>query len=159
MIESEEHAQNRGAKVRAYLEGGSTWTKDHFTKSKDALAKLSLTAKDCDLLCTAANGLPEKDEREVGWLRKLFLSDECEAPTIMASRTFIGETFGAGGAFDVATAIALFEHAKQGFVIPNPSVPGAGYFAPAKEEYNRALLSNLTQDDEASLLVFSRPTS
>ena len=159
VIESEEHAQNRGAKVKALLEGGSTWTKEHFEKSKEALAKLSVTAKDCDLLCSSANGLPEKDEREASWLRKLFVSDEGEAPTLMASRSFIGETFGAGGAFDVATAIALFEQAEQGFVVPNPSVPSAGYFAPAKDRYNRALLSNLSQDDEASLLVLSRPTA
>ena len=159
VIESEEHAQNRGAKVRAYLEGGSIWTNEHFANSKEALAQLALTARDCDLLCSAANGLPEKDEREVSWLRKLFLSDESEAPTIMASRSFIGETFGAGGAFDVATAIALFEEPKQGFIVPSPSVPGAGYFAPGKEEYSRALLSNLTQDDEASLLVISHPTA
>ncbi len=159
VLEAEKHAKDRGATVKAWLEGGSTWTRAHLEKSKKALERLSLSAKDCDLLCSSANGSADKDERETSWLRKLFLSAEGEPPALVASRAFTGETFGAGGTFDLATAVALFEEAECGFEIPNPSVAGAGYFASGKQNYNRALLSNLTKDDEASLLVISRPTS
>ena len=159
ILESERHATKRGAKVRAWFEGGSTWTRNHAIESKKALDELSLKASDCSLICSSANGLPEKDEREASWLRKLYQSEDGQPPSLVASRATTGETFGAGGAFDAVTAIALFENAELGFEVPNPSVPGAGYFVTQNREHSRAMLTKLTNDDEASLIVISRPAS
>lgn len=153
VLESEEHAQKRAAQINAWLEGGSVWSDNHFAKGKETLKNLDCKPSDFSHVCLSANGIADKDERESSWLRKLFLEAEVAPPAIIIPRQSTGDTFGANGAFNLVSAVAHFAGVPIKVDVPNPSVPGAGYFQTEREDKGKVLLSNLTASDEAALLV------
>jgi len=73
-----------------------------------ALDDAGLTPRDVDAVCCARSGLHRIDEEELVALDMLF--SETDVP-VVAPKAVFGETFGAGGALGMATALAWFDGA------------------------------------------------
>ncbi|WP_434599909.1 beta-ketoacyl-ACP synthase II [Streptomyces sp. A5-4] len=142
VLESEEHAQHRGARVHAELAGyGATTDAYHVTAphpeglpaqraARQALADAGVTPADVGYINAHGTSTPKNDTTEVKVIRSVF-GDRAEAIPISSIKSMTGHMLGAAGAVE---AIAAMEAIKTGQVPPtincdDPEDPGLNFVA------------------------------
>lgn len=125
VLESEEHAKKRGAKILAYLSGyGNACDAFHQTASSDngegaylameeALAMANLKPEDIHYVNAHGTGTPNNDQSEGVALKRVF--GEC-MPLVSSTKSFTGHTTSASGGIE--TVISLIAM-NEGFVPAN----------------------------------------
>ena len=115
VIESLEHARDRGAHVMVEILGGGSASaardgngqlllEDAVRRSvRTALASLPTATAGVDYVCAHANGSPAQDTLEAQ-----AIASECSSarPAVSSIKSLIGETWGASGALQVSAAAA-----------------------------------------------------
>ncbi|CEP77844.1 MAG: beta-ketoacyl-ACP synthase II [Defluviitoga tunisiensis] len=121
ILESEEHAKARGAKIYGYIEGfGMTGDAYHISQSepngegaaraiKRALEMANLNPSDIDLVNCHATSTPVGDTSEIRALKSIF-GQQISRPFIQSTKTLLGHTLGAAGAIELIAAILETQH-------------------------------------------------
>ena len=121
ILESEEHAKARGAKIYGYIEGfGMTGDAYHISQSepngegaaraiKRALEMAHLDPTDIDLVNCHATSTPVGDTSEIRALKSIF-GQQISRPFIQSTKTLLGHTLGAAGAIELIAAILETQH-------------------------------------------------
>jgi 3-oxoacyl-[acyl-carrier-protein] synthase II len=116
MIEDEEHAQRRGARIYAEVKGIGNYFDAHKMgkyepeakglkeSMKKAMSNYGLTFSDIDYISASANSLPDQDRLETKAIRDVFGKHAYNMP-VSSIKSMIGETFSAGGILQIAAAI------------------------------------------------------
>lgn len=128
VLEDEETARGRGAKVRAVVAGhASTFTGTNgWDRSREglaraiegALAEAGCSAADVDVVFADALGVPAADRAEALALADA-LGPRAVTVPVTAPKTGFGRAYCAAGALDAVTAVLALEH---GVVPPTPNV-------------------------------------
>jgi len=133
VLEAEEHAKKRGAKIYGYIEGfGMTGDAYHISATeptgegaskaiKSALEDAGVSIDDIDVINCHATSTPVGDKSEVLAIKKIF-GDDIKKPFIQSTKTLIGHSLGAAGAIEL---IALLLELENGFIhgMPNLEEP------------------------------------
>lgn len=121
ILESEEHAKKRGAKIYGYIDGiGMSGDAYHISATeptgegaadsiKMALKDAMIDAGDVDLINCHATSTPVGDASEVQAIKKIF-NDKVEKPYIQSTKALIGHTLGAAGAIELIALLLEFEN-------------------------------------------------
>jgi len=122
ILESEEHAKKRGAKIYGYIEGfGMTGDAYHISATEPtgegaanaiemALKDAKISAEDVDLINCHATSTPVGDESEVRAIKRVF-KDKATKPYIQSTKALIGHALGAAGAIELIALLLEFEGA------------------------------------------------
>ncbi len=126
VVEDEEYALQRGADIYARVNG----TGNHFDtyrpgrynpdahglkeSIRDAVRNSELSGPDIDYISASANSVQEQDRLETGAIKDVFGSYAYNIP-VSSVKSMIGETFSAGGMFQVAASIGSM---YRGFIPP-----------------------------------------
>ena len=95
-----------------------------------ALREAAVYASEVDMVCTARSGLEETDDPETVAIDAVF----GKSIAVAAPKALTGETFGAGGAFAMAHALAAFEHDRASCAMVN----AVGYYGNVSSVLMRA---------------------
>jgi 3-oxoacyl-[acyl-carrier-protein] synthase II len=116
MIEDEEFARNRNAHIYAEVKGiGNCFDAYKMGKyqpkaiglkesMKKAIQYSKVNVKDIDHINASANSVPEQDRLETKAIKDVFASSAYNIP-VSSIKSMIGETFSAGGLFQIAASI------------------------------------------------------
>jgi 3-oxoacyl-[acyl-carrier-protein] synthase II len=120
VLESEEHAKKRGAKIYGYVDGfGMTGDSYHISKSdpegngaaramKQTLEMANISPEQVDVVSCHATSTPVGDFSEVLALRKV-LGESLKNVTIQATKSLIGHGLGAAGVIELIGSLVLAE--------------------------------------------------
>ncbi|SJN23862.1 3-oxoacyl-[acyl-carrier-protein] synthase, KASII [Microbacterium esteraromaticum] len=138
VLETEEHAQARGAKIYAYLVGGGVTADSHHITGNDpeglgaaraveqALAQAGATADDVSHINAHATSTPVGDPNEYVALKRVF-GDRIDAIPVSATKASTGHLLGGTGALEaVYTILALRDRIAPptiNMTEPDPAVP------------------------------------
>ncbi|HYE15354.1 MAG TPA: beta-ketoacyl-[acyl-carrier-protein] synthase family protein [Pyrinomonadaceae bacterium] len=173
MLEDEESARGRGARVLAEVRGhAAAFDPSRGTGEEDsigavtramrlALEDAAVSADEVDCLSASANGSVSGDRREALAAARVFGARASELP-VTAIKSALGEALGASGALQ---AVAALESIREGVV------PGARNFeraeggfplgsvgpAPRAVNVRNALVNSIGFDGHCCALVMSRP--
>lgn len=125
-------ARARGARVRAQIVGYGTAFEPPESEAlivnaseraiasavRSALADGRVEAKDVDCVCASVGGIPQIDGPELAALERVLPGVAVAAPKMLT-----GETFGAGGAFGIAAALAWMDGVPPGPLLRGSSAP------------------------------------
>jgi 3-oxoacyl-[acyl-carrier-protein] synthase II len=126
VIEDEQHAEERGAKIYARVNGiGDCFEafkigKYHpeaegLKKSiKEAMRNSELNVSEIDYISASANSVPEQDRLETRAIKDVFGRYAYNIP-VSSIKSMTGETFSAGGLFQIAASIGSM---YKGFIPP-----------------------------------------
>ena len=126
VIEDEEHALDRGAHIYARVNGigncfdGFKMGKYHPEAAglkesmKEAMRNSELDVSEIDYISASANSVPEQDRLETKAIKDVYGKYAYNIP-VSSIKSMIGETFSAGGLFQIATAIGSM---YEGFIPP-----------------------------------------
>ncbi|MBL5980779.1 3-oxoacyl-ACP synthase [Petrotoga sp. 8T1HF07.NaAc.6.1] len=155
VLESEEHAKARGAKIYGYIAGyGMTGDAYHISQSdpqgegaaraiKNALKMAELDPSKVDLINCHATSTPVGDNSEVKAIKKIF-GEFADKPYLQSTKTLIGHTLGAAGAIElIASIIESHNHFVHG--MPNLEEPD--------EEMKTLNIPRETQDAEVNVIL------
>lgn len=116
VLESEEHAKARGAKIYGYIAGyGMTGDAYHISQTdpqgtgaaraiKNALDMAKIDPSEVDLINCHATSTPVGDESEVRAIRNVF-GKNATNPIMQSTKTLIGHSLGAAGAVELIASI------------------------------------------------------
>lgn len=116
VLESEEHAKARGAKIYGYIAGyGMTGDAYHISQTdpqgtgaaraiKNALDMAKIDPSEVDLINCHATSTPVGDESEVRAIRNVF-GKKATNPIMQSTKTLIGHSLGAAGAVELIASI------------------------------------------------------
>jgi 3-oxoacyl-[acyl-carrier-protein] synthase II len=173
VLEDEEFARGRQARVRGVLRGHSigfdrSRGKD-LEESAGALARCirqslsdaGMSPADIALLSASAGGSPAADRAEASAV-KMALGERCATLPVMAIKSQIGETAGAGGALQTIAAleaasagaipgVAGFEQADEGFPLEKVSASGGPVSG------KNVLVTSMGLDGNCCALIASLP--
>jgi 3-oxoacyl-[acyl-carrier-protein] synthase II len=122
VIEDEESAQQRNAKIYAEINGISNYF-DAFKMGKydpeanglkEAMRNSELGVSDIDYISASANSVQEQDRLETKAIKDVFGRYAYNMP-VSSVKSMIGDTFSAGGLFQIAGAIGSM---YEGFIPP-----------------------------------------
>lgn len=133
ILEAEEHAKKRGAKIYGYIEGfGMTGDAYHISATEPtgegaskaiekALEDAGISVDDVEVINCHATSTPVGDKSEVLAIKKIF-GDKIKKPFIQSTKALIGHSLGAAGAIEL---IALLLELENGFIhgMPNLEEP------------------------------------
>jgi len=155
VLESEEHAKARGAKIYGYIAGyGMTGDAYHISQSdpegegaaraiKNALKMAELDPSKVDLINCHATSTPVGDNSEVKAIKKIF-GEFADKPYLQSTKTLIGHTLGAAGAIElIALVIESHNHFVHG--MPNLEEPD--------EEMKTLNIPRKTQDAKVDVIL------
>lgn len=123
ILETEEHAQNRGAEIFAYLKGWSANCdagnitapiKDGSKCSQlidDCLKNSGVNHQDIDYISLHGTGTPANDETEKNAIHRSF-GENWQKPYVSSIKSIIGHTFGAAGSIEAVVSVMALEHQK-----------------------------------------------
>jgi len=126
MIEDVEHALERGATIYAHVNGiGNCFDAYRMGKYhpevtglknsiKEAMSNSELGVSDIDYISASANSVPEQDRLETKAIKDVYGSYAYNIP-VSSIKSMIGETFSAGGLFQIAASIGSM---YKGFIPP-----------------------------------------
>jgi 3-oxoacyl-[acyl-carrier-protein] synthase II len=126
IIEDEEYARERGAKIYAEVNGIGNYFDAYRTGKYDPDAKglkasikagiknSELGISDIDYISASANSVSDQDRLETKAIKDVFGRYAYNIP-VSSIKSMIGETFSAGGLFQIAAAIGSMYH---GFIPP-----------------------------------------
>ncbi len=126
LIEDEEHAKKRNANIYAEVNGiGNFFDAYRMGKYdpeasglkdsiKEAIKSSKLGVDEIDYISASANSVPEQDRLETKVIKNVFGKYAYNIP-VCAIKSMIGETFSAGGLFQIAGAIGSM---YKGFIPP-----------------------------------------
>ncbi len=126
VIEDEEYARERGANIYAVVNGIGNYfdafkigkydpnAKGLKESIKEAIKNSGLGVSDIDYISASANSVPEQDRLETKAIKDVFGKYAYNIP-VSSIKSMIGETFSAGGLFQIAAAIGSMYH---GFIPP-----------------------------------------
>ncbi len=137
VLEEEEHALRRGARIRAVVAGHSATFTATFTSAggfgasreglaaaiRGALDEAGCAPAEVDVVFADALAVPDADRAEVLALRDVLGGRAASVP-ITAPKTGVGRAYAGASALDVAAAALCLEH---GLVPPTPNVSEPGY--------------------------------
>ncbi|KWW98072.1 polyketide beta-ketoacyl synthase [Carbonactinospora thermoautotrophica] len=133
VLEEEERALRRGARVRAVVAGhAATFTATGgFAASREGLAaairgaldEAGCAPEEVDVVFADALAVPDADRAEVLALHDVLGSRAAEVP-VTAPKAGVGRAYAGAGALDVAAAALCLEHS---LVPPTPNVSEPGY--------------------------------
>ena len=157
LIESEEHATKRGAKVLATIEGyysGFDAPRDGSVATKVinlALEEAGITAEQLSFVVSDANGLAKVDA-----MRLSAIKDAVGSQTpVTCYKTVFGETWGAAGMLDLAGALADMQEKRispiQGSFVAMDGINLVREEQKMISEY--VLLTSLTSEGNCSAIV------
>ncbi|SDC36637.1 beta-ketoacyl-ACP synthase II [Geotoga petraea] len=121
ILESEEHALARGAKIYGYIEGfGMSGDAYHISKSdpegkgaakamKQAIEMAGITPEQIDLINAHATSTPVGDQSEIKALRDV-MGDSINNSIIQSNKTLFGHSLGAAGANELVASIIESEN-------------------------------------------------
>ncbi|MGM0641738.1 MAG: beta-ketoacyl-ACP synthase II [Thermotogota bacterium] len=130
ILESEEHALARGAKIYGYIEGfGMSGDAYHISKSdpegkgaakamKQAIEMAGITPDKIDLINAHATSTPVGDQSEIKALREV-MGEDINNSIIQSNKTLFGHSLGAAGANELVSSII---QAENGFVHGMPNL-------------------------------------
>ncbi len=130
ILESEEHALARGAKIYGYIEGfGMSGDAYHISKSdpegkgaakamKQAMKMADINPDQIDLINAHATSTPVGDQSEIKALRDI-MGDSINESIIQSNKTLFGHSLGAAGANELVSSII---QAENGFVHGMPNL-------------------------------------
>jgi len=155
VLESEEHAKARGAKIYGYIAGyGMTGDAYHISQSdpegegaaramKNALKMAELDPSEVDLVNCHATSTPVGDNSEVKAIKKIF-GEFADKPYLQSTKTLIGHTLGAAGAIElIASVIESQNHFVHG--MPN--------LEESDEEMKTLNIPRETQDAQVNIIL------
>lgn len=135
VLESESHAQKRGARIYGYIEGvGMSEDAYHISQTDPdgygafktmtfALKMAGITASEIDLINCHATSTPVGDASEVRALKKVF-GDSLSQIVVQSTKTLTGHTLGASGAIELIACILQtdghFVHGMPNLEEPDP---------------------------------------
>jgi 3-oxoacyl-[acyl-carrier-protein] synthase II len=170
VLETEEHALNRGAKIYAEFAGfGLTDDAFHITQPtligpvnsmRAAIADADLTPEDIDYINAHGTSTPFNDKNETAAIKEVF-GDRAYNMSISSTKSMTGHLLGAAGAVEAITAVLSI---KNG-IIP----PTINYFTPdpecdlnytpnvaAKKEVNVALSNTFGFGGHNATVIFKK---
>lgn len=121
ILESEEHALARGAKIYGYIEGfGMSGDAYHISKSdpegkgaakamKQAIEMAEITPEQIDLINAHATSTPVGDQSEIKALRDV-MGNSINNAIIQSNKTLFGHSLGAAGANELVASIVESEN-------------------------------------------------
>lgn len=130
VLESEEHAKARGAKIYGYIAGyGMTGDAYHISQTdpegtgaaraiKNALDMAKIDPSEVDLINCHATSTPVGDKSEVRAIRNVF-GKNATNPIMQSTKTLIGHSLGAAGAVEL---IASILESQNGFAHGMPNL-------------------------------------
>ena len=121
VLETEAHARQRGAQVRARVAGVGVAGEPRGAISA-ALQDAGLSAGDIAVVASAANGFPGNDSTEALALRETVGAKDV---TMLHAKSLLGETVGASGPLNVAAAVANLETGRGKYALVNAIEPGS----------------------------------
>jgi len=155
VLESEEHAKARGAKIYGYIAGyGMTGDAYHISQSdpegegaaramKNALKMAELDPSEVNLINCHATSTPVGDNSEVKAIKKIF-GEFADKPYLQSTKTLIGHTLGAAGAIElIASVIESQNHFVHG--MPN--------LEESDEEMKTLNIPRETQDAQVNIIL------
>ena len=126
MVEDEEHAQERNARIYAELAAVENLFYPFRTSKYDpnargiketmlkALQKAEMHAEDIDCISASANSVPQQDLLETMAIKDVFNTYASQIP-VSAIKSMVGESVSAGGILQVAAAVGSLQ---KSFVPP-----------------------------------------
>ncbi|MFP6683346.1 MAG: beta-ketoacyl-[acyl-carrier-protein] synthase family protein [Polyangiaceae bacterium] len=123
VLELEDHARGRGAKIFAYVAGfGMTTDAQHLTRPHDeglgvrlaterALERAGIATNDVGYINPHATSTPQGDAAEVKALRQVFGSGLAGVP-ISATKSMVGHTLGGAGAIESIAVVCTLRDQK-----------------------------------------------
>jgi 3-oxoacyl-[acyl-carrier-protein] synthase II len=172
LIEAEETARNRGAKILARLTGwGATCDAHHATAPhpqgagavaamQSALRRAGLEPKTIDYVNAHGTGTRDNDVAEASALKSVFGE---RVPPVSSTKRFFGHALAASGAIEAAVCIEALRRGQMpqniGFTTVDPAIG----IEPIKE-MRRASLTHVMSNSfgfggNNTVLIFSRPES
>jgi 3-oxoacyl-[acyl-carrier-protein] synthase II len=173
VMESLEHAVNRGATILAEVAGfGSTSDAGHPVQPEEsgasaaqamsfALSNAGITTDEVDYINAHGTSTPLNDTLETVAIKRLFGERAYEIP-VSSTKSMIGHSLGAAGALDAAACIKTITestvHPTINFTVPDPNcdldyVPNTARAA----ELNVVLSNSFGFGGHNSVLVLTRP--
>jgi len=170
VLESEEHAIQRGARVRAWLAGrGNTCDAYHVSAPQPegrglceamrlALAGAGLSPSAVDYINAHGTGTADNDPAEARAIRALFGD---AAPAVSSTKRFFGHTLAAAGAIEAIVTVLALEHQaippNLGLRTVDPKIPLSPVteYRPAKLDV--AMSTSLGFGGNNSAVLFRRP--
>jgi len=172
LLEAEEHAKARGAKILAYVAGfGMTTDAEHITRPhsaglgvylsiKRAIERAGIRPDDIDYINPHATSTPQGDAAEVMALRKVFGERLSQIP-ISATKSMIGHLLGgAGAAESIAVVCSLRDQVLHPSINVEEQDPELGELCVLREQKRAdvryALKSSAGFGGHNCSLVFAR---
>jgi len=170
VLESEEHAQKRGARARCELSGyGNACDAYHQTASspegigatlamKQAIVSGNLSASDIDYINAHGTGTPNNDASEGAAIQNVF---EGNIPPVSSTKSFTGHTTSAAGGIEAVISILMME---EKIIPPNLNFENQMEelsFSPVKElkrevELKHVLTNSFGFGGNNTSLIFSK---
>jgi 3-oxoacyl-[acyl-carrier-protein] synthase II len=136
VIEEEEHARRRGARVYAMLPDAGVAVEPpaalgHIELSGESAARsmttalkaADLVATDVDYICAHGNSIPDHDISETSGIKLAFGTFAANIP-ISSIKSMCGQAFAASGAMQVVTACLALQHGLVpptiNYLVPDP---------------------------------------
>lgn len=122
ILESAEHAEQRGAKIYAEIVGyGVSQDSFHVVAPEPegrwaalamqaALAEAGLTAGQIDYVVAHGTATEYNDVAETAALKRVFGSDPTKVPPVSSNKAVLGHTLGAAGAFSTIAAVLAIQN-------------------------------------------------
>jgi 3-oxoacyl-[acyl-carrier-protein] synthase II len=170
VIESEQHALARGAKIRGYVSGyGHTTDTGHLTQPhaeglpleramRTALEKSGMAPESIGYVCAHGTGTPSNDGAEALAYHKVFGG----GPTRLSStKAAVGHTLGAAGAVEAVFCLMALETGllppQINLLDPEPIVADALVKPGEKAHLNAAMSVNLGFGGSNAAIVLTKP--
>jgi 3-oxoacyl-[acyl-carrier-protein] synthase II len=170
VLEAEEHARARGARVRAWLAGrGNTCDAYHVSapqpEGRGLGQAMQLALKDAGLAPAAVDyinahgtGTADNDPAEAKAIRALFGDTP---PAVSSTKRFFGHTLAAAGAIEAIVAVLALERQaippNLGLRTVDPKIPLAPVTELRPAKLNVAMSTSLGFGGNNSVVLFRRP--
>jgi 3-oxoacyl-[acyl-carrier-protein] synthase II len=126
VVEDEDYAIKRGAEIYAEVKGIKSYFEAYKSGKynpradglkecmKEVIEDSGLDINEIDYISSSANSVPEQDRIETKAIKDVFSKYAYNIP-LSSIKSMIGETFSAGGSFQIAASLGSI---KQGFIPP-----------------------------------------
>lgn len=166
VLESEEHAINRGAKIYGEIRSGAMTTDVDPTKGihfercmREALQRAEIGPKDIDVVFAEGCGTQQSDRVEAGAIAAVFGEEAANVP-VTAPKSLYGHLYGASCVTEVACSLLSMETSKlpttQKITAPDPDCQLNFVTQPAQVPVSTTLVNSRAREGVNASFVISK---